>query len=375
MSQSAPNIYDDAVVGLSREPNPAFPRAGSSIGNRHLTPLLFTKATQRPLLNKSRYTNQDSPCVAPHDCGRGVVVVLRSARQNHNQRPLEIDVIKQILDAAPELQKHLPRVCFNLNTRHDVYQMEIRDLKIIAADRCYELWKVDSLEEFKTAFLDIFECHHRAFVKGKALHGDITAENAMFYRHRTHGIRGCLNGFNNSSASTGDGPSNGAADVPFRAEAVPFMALDIIDEYKAPMPRFYRHDLESFVYLLVWAGVHFDIRRHVHGITNEFIAGWTAHASSDLMRAHDNKSQFWINDVRAEGIRSQFREEFIPLWNEWIAPLRELFWDAWRADRMHRKKIWRGQVSELDTETLGGILTFETFMKALGKQPCHWDTD
>lgn len=291
--------------------------------------------------------------------------------------PRSQDIRKQILDAAPELQKHLPRICviplynsesdshLNFNAQSDKNQIKVRNATTIIAERCYKLWMVNSLEEFKMAFLDIFECHHRAFSKAKVLHGEISAGNAMFYRHKTGGIVGCLDGFSRPSASAGD-------DETSHAEAVPFMALDVIDETKAPMPRFYRHDLESFVYLLVWAGVHFDIRRHAHGATNETLAPWEAHTASEFIQAYDNKSQFWSNDRRGDRIRSHFHEEFIPLWDEWVMPLRELFWDAWKADRTHRKKVRRGQMSELDIETLGGILTFDTFMKALGKQPRQW---
>ncbi|KAK0442398.1 hypothetical protein EV421DRAFT_583819 [Armillaria borealis] len=397
------------VCVISSMPREEVGTTRSSLGNRHCTPRLFTlvalsgehderpgdvcsttTAPQKPLLKKSRYASQDSPQVFLYDWERGHeaqgVPLLKLGQSTHD---LEIDLIKKILDAAPELQKHLPHIFinlynsesnlhlprFNLNTQSDNNLMEIYELKVIVAERCYELWMVNSLEEFKTAFLDILECHNRAYVKGNALHGEVVARNAMFYRHKTYGVVGCLNGFSNSSASAGGGSSGSKASRPFRTGAVPFMALDIIDDTKAPMPRFYRHDLESFVYLLVWAGVHFDIRRHTHEVTNKFLASWEAHTPSEFIQAHDNKTQFWINDNRAESIRSQFQEAFIPLWNEWIMPLRELFYNAWKADCTHRRQIRRGQVSELDIETVGGILTFETFMKALGKQPRHWDTE
>ncbi|PBK78957.1 hypothetical protein ARMGADRAFT_1093618, partial [Armillaria gallica] len=297
---------------ISPPPHREVAGTGSSIGDPHLTPFLSitvtiyeerdgrpgdvcsaTDAPEKPLLPKTRYTKPDSLGISLED--RDMVMVLKSGQSSRDRRPLGIERIKQVLDAAPELQKHLPRICviplynsesnlrcFNLNAQSDKNQIKIRNVTAIVAERCCKLWMVNSLEEFKTAFLDIFECHHRAFSKAKALHGEISAGNAMFYRHKTGGIVGCLDGFSSPSASAGDGETS-------HAEAVPFMALDIIDETKAPMPRFYRHDLESFVYLLVWAGVHFDIRRHAHGATNEILAPWEAHTPSEFIQAYDNK--------------------------------------------------------------------------------------
>ncbi|KAK0203273.1 hypothetical protein DFS33DRAFT_1439206 [Desarmillaria ectypa] len=93
------------------------------------------------------------------DGGRGMAVELKFRRPNHDSRPLEIDMIKKTLGAALELQKYLPYICFNLYNS----EMEIRDPTVVVAERYYELWTVDSLEEFKTAFLDIFECASVAF--------------------------------------------------------------------------------------------------------------------------------------------------------------------------------------------------------------------
>ncbi|SJL13897.1 uncharacterized protein ARMOST_17346 [Armillaria ostoyae] len=254
------------VCVISSMPREEVGTTRSSLGNRHCTPRLFTlvalsgehderpgdvcsatTAPQKPLLNKSRYASQDSPQVFLYDWERGHeaqgVPLLKLGQPTHDRKPLEIDLIKKFLDAAPELNFHLPR--FNLNTQSDKNLMEIYELKVIVAERCYKLWMVNSLGEFKTAFLDILECefclfgtpstttqftclnkgHNRAYVKGNALHGEVVARNTMFYRHKTYGVVGCLNGFNNSSASAGGGSSGGKASRPFRTGAVPFMAL------------------------------------------------------------------------------------------------------------------------------------------------------
>ncbi|KAK0460424.1 uncharacterized protein EV420DRAFT_1478209 [Desarmillaria tabescens] len=222
---------------------------------------------------------------------------------------LEIDLINEILRAAPELRNHLPRLSFHrvydserdlhlprfkMGIQLDKKIVEMRNLTVTVAERCFELWMVDSLEEFKTAFLDIFECHHRVFVQGRVLHGDISSKNVMFYRHKDFGVVGTLHSFDESSRvdDVGEEILSGASHRPWKDL---FMAVDLLDA-SVKTPCRYRHDLESFFYVLLWAGVYFDIQTHKEKPTDGLFADWDIRSEADLTHAHDYKAQLWRND-------------------------------------------------------------------------------
>ncbi|SJL17734.1 uncharacterized protein ARMOST_21295 [Armillaria ostoyae] len=292
-------------------------------------------------------------------------------------RSPEIVLINEIRTAAPELQEYLPQIFFDrfYNSEMDLHlprfnpniqfnKLEMRDLTVIVAESCCELWMVDSLEEFKTAFVNIFECHHRAFVKGRILHGAITSRNIMFYRRDDSSVVGSLHGFDDSFR-VDDTDTVVPSEASHRPCISPFTATDLLD-ITVKTPHCYCHDLESFFYVLLWAGIHFDLKNHKEKPMDELFALWDVHTEADFIKAHDNKSEMWHNDGRLNQFKSRFTEDFISLWDEWVIPLRELFYDA----REEEKRI-RAQMP--DQETLNGILTFEIFMEALGREPCTWD--
>ncbi|PBK90438.1 hypothetical protein ARMGADRAFT_1082705 [Armillaria gallica] len=280
-----------------------------------------------------------------------------SVQLDRGQSP-EIVLINEIRTATPELKEYLPQIffdcfynsemdlhlpCFNLNIQFN--KLKMRDLMVIIAESCYELWMVDSLEEFKTAFVNIFECHHRVFAKGRILHGAITS----IKKHHVLSLQ---------RLQCYDTDMVIPSEVSHRPCISPFTATDLLD-ITIETPHRYCHDLESFFYVLLWAGVHFDLKNHKEKPTDELFTLRNVHTEADFTKAHDNKSEIWHNDGRLNRFKSCFTEDFIPLWDEWVTPLRELFYDA-----QEEEKRIRAQTP--DQETLNGILTFEKFMGALG---------
>ncbi|KAF9030119.1 hypothetical protein BDZ89DRAFT_684493 [Hymenopellis radicata] len=123
----------------------------------------------------------------------------------------ETHYIEKILKRSPKLRGHLPQVHladvyddslklprWRLATSdEDLRRMQMRDLSVMVTQRYQALWEVDTLEEFKTAFIDVFECHHEAYINGRVLHRDISDNNLMF--QRCHGrIYGVLMDFDNA---------------------------------------------------------------------------------------------------------------------------------------------------------------------------------
>ncbi|KAJ3753572.1 hypothetical protein EV360DRAFT_87665 [Lentinula raphanica] len=142
-------------------------------------------------------------------------------------RPPESATLRTLLANAPELSRHLPNVAFACVYDSDKHlclprykllssdewaktditgvDFEKRDLVVIVMKRYQPLWSVRNLDEFKKVFLDLVECHHRAYKKGGYLHRDISETNLMVDRSDDGTVTGVLCDWDLSSAVDDDG--------------------------------------------------------------------------------------------------------------------------------------------------------------------------
>jgi hypothetical protein len=145
-----------------------------------------------------------------------------------------------------------------------------------------------------------------------------------------------------------------------RTGTVPFMAMELL--HKNPPAHLYRHDLESFFYILIWAAIHYDIPHKKHlSTTNLYIAGW----DSDLHTSSMNKSSFFFDPITRREILSAIRPEFKELETQWIQPLTLLF----QLGKQFNNYPGLAPVQPYDPTTYGGQVTLQTFMAALGREP------
>jgi len=98
-------------------------------------------------------------------------------------------------------------------------------------------------------FTDITPGHHRLWVNG-INHGDISLNNLMYDTSATNGPAGILNDFDlairvDHSATNDD-----------RTGTIPFMTIDMLNgELDDRIPQLYRHDVESFIWVLAYITV------------------------------------------------------------------------------------------------------------------------
>ncbi|KAK0431944.1 hypothetical protein EV421DRAFT_1924984 [Armillaria borealis] len=214
--------------------------------------------------------------------------------------------------------------------------MEYRDLLVTVSRRCQGLHKVKNLKEFKQVFIGIVEFTTVLSHKGKFCI-EISAKGmSCFIEMKKAQLRR------------------------YRIELV---------EAAYRHSHFYRHDLESFLYLLIWAGVHFDLNAGVCLDTSPTLAGWNARYSYKFESARGKKSLFWQRQAVAEGILETFQPAFDLLKDERIRPLRVLFNKGFRLAEDAEDSKRQG---DFDGKTLGGIVTFESFMEVLGQKPQNW---
>ncbi|GJJ09927.1 hypothetical protein Clacol_004151 [Clathrus columnatus] len=110
--------------------------------------------------------------------------------------------------------------------------------------------------EFWKAYWDIVTTHHTLWDKGIE-HCDISVSNLM-YRMKDNVPKGVLNDFDLSRLSIGGKREGTRAND--RTGTIPFMAIDLLSPpaEKGKVRHLYRHDLESFAWVLFWVVSSYD---------------------------------------------------------------------------------------------------------------------
>lgn len=158
---------------------------------------------------------------------------------------------------------------------------------------------------------------------------------------------------------------NEAGD-PVDSDALPvagtlqYRACDLVKP-GTPAKAYYRHDLESFLYTLLWIQLHYKngvYHRHpqAHVAEFDFKGTWAS--------THTSKEGFLS---LYDGTDEQL--PYIPLRDAWLAPLRALFGEAFDAPVYAAISAHKtGNISPVfDKETYGGALTFDKFLSIINR--------
>ncbi|KAF6743442.1 hypothetical protein DFP72DRAFT_1177961 [Ephemerocybe angulata] len=244
--------------------------------------------------------------------------------------------------------------------------------RVLEIDLYDKLWKARTIEEFKAAWLDCVECHHAAWKTGGILHRDLSENNLMLCRAGGGRAKGIVNDWDMAAFVE----RNGATSAHNRTGTPPFMAWDLVKhpDYAPYRPtHWYRHDLESFLYILIWAALHYNLREGTRDSkTSTHVKSWLSEDNIDNATA---KYEFCsIPSHNASAARkSGLKPGFEDLWEDWITPLRRLFHDVhdYIGGAMHSQSNSEVPV-EVDYSTADGRITFETFMKAINAPIRTW---
>ncbi|KAF8875297.1 hypothetical protein BD779DRAFT_1563794 [Infundibulicybe gibba] len=119
-----------------------------------------------------------------------------------------------------------------------------RVLRLIVFRRLYPITNLVGAE-FWEAFWDCFRCHLDLW-RGGVRHCDISVSNLMYDEISKRGI---LNDFDLALLRIHRSPSGTE-----RTGTMPFMALDLLEKpaWNGEVRREYRHDAESFAWVLLW---------------------------------------------------------------------------------------------------------------------------
>lgn len=187
-------------------------------------------------------------------------------------------------------------------------------------------------------------------------------------RLKTHskGVNGIVNDWDMASVLTSEGEAPTSL-AKLRIGTAPFMAFEVSGVYGTCLHQ-YRHDLESFFYILIWAAVHYDlenkkqVRQLPGGVkVHPAVAFWNG---GGLLHIGVAKGAFLGCPAIRDNVFDAIGEEFKDLENEWIRPL----WEMFRAvGNVPRPSSEEGKT--YDYATCYGKVTFEKFMAAIKVTP------
>jgi len=137
-------------------------------------------------------------------------------------------------------------------------------------------------QEFLRAWWHAVLCH-RVLWKYGVRHRDISASNLMYYKTSNGLIIGVLNDYDLSSVR--DTPTGTE-----RTGTVPFMALDLLtkDALQGKVEHLYRHDAESFIWVLTWVCLRYENGELNSTMLNDWL-------KVDAIGCHEKKSSFQSN--------------------------------------------------------------------------------
>ncbi|TEB27487.1 hypothetical protein FA13DRAFT_1666854 [Coprinellus micaceus] len=288
----------------------------------------------------------------------------------------DIKVVQTLKERLPkDSQVHLPNFKFTraftaedlnlpwlrLGPNHTVDSHKGRVLGGVMGKSFHKLWEAGSMENFKQAWLDCVECLYYARKVGKVLHRDLSEGNLMVSKPVGDQAKGVLNDWD--TAKFLDRDDDDLSEPEDQTRAWPFMALDLV--LPKPSAHWFRHDLESLFWILVWAALHYDLEA---GAREDTVHPTLQELVSNTRTSWQFKSA--ILSVGPDGgklIREALKPGFTGLFEEWIEPLRKLFA---KARESHHLRIATDQ--ETNRVTHDGVLTFKTFMAAINVTPRTW---
>lgn len=106
-----------------------------------------------------------------------------------------------------------------------------------------------------------------------------------------------------------------------RTGTLPFMSIDLLE--RVPPRHYYRHDLESFFYILLWAVLRYDLKNGLRRPLPPSLAKWH---SSDIVEAYSFKTYLLMDDTAYHTLSFLLKDPTYREWTEIIKRPLTLLW-------------------------------------------------
>ncbi|KAJ6606503.1 hypothetical protein DFH09DRAFT_1353610 [Mycena vulgaris] len=220
-------------------------------------------------------------------------------------------------------------------------------LRVVVQAELKPITELQDPAQLAQASKEIFDCYRWLYEKTNTIHRDISVSNLMF-----HEIEGkayvVLNDFDLALRLSDTTPSTSKQ----RAGTKPYMAVDLL--VLKPPYNLYRHDLESFLYVLVFLTCQ---------VKGSPLADWK---NLGMVELNTQKNAVLFNNEGFPSTKDHFQN-----FGLWIIGISDLFTTGFFNRRLHNNevaiaKITRGNSPPpFDDETLGGSVTFDAFAAIL----------
>ncbi|KAF9040245.1 hypothetical protein BDZ89DRAFT_1156757 [Hymenopellis radicata] len=279
------------------------------------------------------------------------------------------------------------------------FSYEHRVLRITIHELLFPLETLTNVQDVAQVFADAIQCHGWLYKCPGILHRDISMSNIM-YRIKADGrICGVLNDFDLSSflQHLGD---NAQSTSHQRTGTPPFMAMDLlVGEYEEVPKHLYRHDLESFFYVMIVFMSHYELCQPEppKKKTKSSSPPPRAYIQPHLVSLRDAKAIFFTSakDLIKENLSPSF-QAIAP----WLLKIRSMFGAGVNARATHARalEVWEMEKSTIqrngskrpsrfavpsaqagkrpepfDNVTLGGAVSYNKFMGGAENLPFGQD--
>jgi Fungal protein kinase len=229
-------------------------------------------------------------------------------------------------------------------------------LRVITSPLYHKITKLESVKEFMVVW---FQClrftscplidprcpllindtisldHRQAFKEGKLLFWNLDENSFMFQREEPIAgatktvVKGVLNDWDMVSYSLDESQTFAPHSTAQQhcTGTLPFMALD--HSSQTPSSHYYRHDLESFFYLLLWAAIRYDLKGQKKKELPRVCQVWAGRSLQDVLGF---KAGLEVSRSMKEAVLATIPVEWSRAKRAWIIPLIDLFTNARRSE-------------------------------------------
>ncbi|PAV20028.1 other 1 kinase [Pyrrhoderma noxium] len=318
----------------------------------------------------NKVVHEGIKCIVPRQLSSGVY-----DRRSKRDYVLKQRVLKAIDDSlagsthggGKKYADSLPRVFDHLeiDDRDKLFRAFLepnnygeRVLRFIVSERLEPITSLTDLEEFKTAFRDIFHViHYLAVSEDGIKHRDISISNLMYRRLEDGSVQGVLNDWDVASTSRMEFESD---HMNMRTGTMPFMSIDL--HQKLPPVHMERFEYESLFYVLYWICLSYsngkllpEEKRH------SAFKRWPRWNSNDHEGVHSAKVGL-LNDIMIFEDVNRFPAMYRPLVQPRLECLR---YTLRRGFNAHDEANIADKLAEFDDITLGGHMSYENIRKIL----------
>ncbi|KAL1701038.1 hypothetical protein EV121DRAFT_212953 [Schizophyllum commune] len=290
-------------------------------------------------------------------------------------RTLEPTILRTLHETLPDMADHLPIVeawrmvepacplldLLDEETRRDCLEKRRRVVYQITP-RFMPLWELDSVEEFKECFADLVEVHFHAYKYAGIIHSDIS-ERSVAARRKLGRALGVLKDWDCAHLPN---DVRGLPDLQIGTGTLMAIELQQNTGGTDDPAHHYHHDLESFLFLLVWATLHFDLENKSRLPTK--LPEW----EGEWQMAAERKRAFITDPTTFHEVIQLALPQFKDVVAGWIFPLVKLFRDGSRAADVMKVDAEGTWVRQFDEDIYAEMVSFEAFMRAIGRTPRKW---